>query len=50
LAKEKKSREETEERYFNELNNLLDKVEAELDNERKIREDNTNKLVRKLNE
>ena len=41
LAKSKKAREETEEKYTGELNELLDKVEAQLEQERKSREDNS---------
>ena len=41
LAKSKKGREETEERYSIELNDLLEKVEVQLDSERKVREDNS---------
>jgi ElaB/YqjD/DUF883 family membrane-anchored ribosome-binding protein len=50
LAKSKKGREETEERYSNELNDLLEKVEMLLESERRTREDNTNKLMKKLND
>ena len=50
LAKEKKIREESEDRYYKNFGESINRLQEEIDLENKMRDDNSQKMVKKLSE